>query len=189
MNPSTEDFLAAIKKAHAKKIIILPNNSNIVLAANQACKVNTEKDVEARVIETKTIPEGLVAAMSFSEDEDFDTNIENMTGAKECVKSGSVTYAIRDTDIEGVHVTKDYYMGMTGKQIHSCEKDKMKTLLSLLEKMVDEDSAIITIIVGEDVKDEEMDFIEAKIAKKYSDIDLDIRRGDQPVYSFFVGIE
>ena len=189
MNPSTEDFLAAIKKAHAKKVIILPNNSNIVLAANQACKVNNDKEVDARVVETKTIPEGLMAAMSFSEEEDFDTNIENMMGAKECVKSGSVTYAVRDTDIEGVHVTKDYYMGMTGKTIHACEKDKIKTLLALLEKMVDEDSAIITVIVGEDVKDEEMDFVEAKLAKKYPDIDLDLRRGDQPVYSFFVGIE
>ena len=189
MNPSTEDFVAAIKKVHAKNVFILPNNSNIILAASQACQVYKDDEVKARVIETKTIPQGLVAAMSFNSEEDADTNFENMNAAIEMVKSGSVTYAIRDTDIDGVHVTKDYYMGMVGKQILSCEKDKFKTLFKLLEQMIDEDSAIITIIVGEDIKDEEMDYIQAKLASKHPDIDLDVRRGDQPVYSFFVGIE
>ena len=188
MNPSTEDFISAIKKAHAKNIFILPNNSNIVMAASQACDV-IESDVNARVIPSKTIPQGIVSAMMFNADLDAEENFKEMKAALKTIKSGSVTYAIKDTDIDGVHVTKDYYMGIKDKTIAVCEKDKLETLYKLIEAMVNEDSAIITIIVGEDVSEEQTAQINARLQKEHSDLDIDIRRGEQPVYSFFVGVE
>src|SRR5574344_2192302 len=120
MNPSTEDFVRAIKKTHARRVLLLPNNSNLVMAASQACDVMEGTEVSARVIPSKTIPQGLVSAMCFNpESEDADATFEEMKAALKTVRSGSVTYAVRDTDIEGVHVTKDYYMAMRDKSIVS----------------------------------------------------------------------
>ena len=188
MNPSTEDFLEAIKKCHAKTIFILPNNSNIVMAASQACDV-VDEDIDARVIPSKTIPQGLVSAMMFSPEASADENFNEMKAALKNVKSGSVTYSIKDTDIDGVHVTKDYYMGIQDKSIVTCEKDKITVLYNLIENMVDEDSAIITVITGEGVTEEEIEDITNTLGEKYSDLDIDIKEGGQPVYSFFVGVE
>ena len=188
MNPSTEDFLEAIKKCHAKTIFILPNNSNIVMAASQACDV-VDEDIDARVIPSKTIPQGLVSAMMFSPEASADENFNEMKAALKNVKSGSVTYSIKDTDIDGVHVTKDYYMGIQDKSIVTCEKDKITVLYNLIENMVDEDSAIITVITGEGVTEEEIEEITNTLGEKYGDLDIDIKEGGQPVYSFFVGVE
>lgn len=188
MNPSTEDFVEAIKAVHAKNIIILPNNSNIVMAAAQACDV--VEGVKAVVVPSKTIPQGLVSAMMFNPNVDLDTNIADMTSALDTVKTGQVTFAIKDTTVDGVQVYKDQFIGICGKAIVCCEKDKVDSALVLIEKMIDSFSSIITIIVGEDVTDEEYAKIEEAINEKYgSDFDIDIKKGEQPVYSFIISVE
>ncbi len=189
MNPSTEDFVKAIESAHAKTVFILPNNSNIVMAASQACDVIGE-GCSAKVVPSKTILQGLVSAMQFSPDSDEEANYEAMKMALRDVRSGSITYAIKDTDIDGIHITKDYYMAMKDdKEIVTCEKDKLQALYALVDSLVDEDSSLLTIIMGEDVDTALQGEIEKCLSKKHPDIDIDVRSGGQPVYSFLVGVE
>lgn len=188
MNPSTQDFVEAIKKANAKKVFILPNNSNIIMASSQACQV-TEDGVEARVIPTKTIPQGLVSCMMFSEEASMDENEEAMTEAISSVKTGQVTYAIKDTSVDGVEVKKDQYIGLFGKQIVCCYPDKLKATKEMISKMIDEMSSIVTIILGEDATDDEGEALSSLIQAKHPDIEVEVRRGNQPVYSFIIGVE
>ena len=188
MNPSIEDIVNAIRETEAKSVFVFPNNSNIIMAALQASDVLAD-EVKVHVIATKTIPQGIVAASSFSPDLTDKENVKNMKDAIKHVKSGSVTYAIKDTVIDGVAVTKDYFMGITDKKIIACEKKPLNALYKLLNSMVNSDSYLITILLGEDVKDEEIQTISTRLAKKYPDAELDIRRGDQPVYSYLVGVE
>lgn len=189
MNPSTEDFVKAIKEAHAKTVYILPNNSNIVMAASQACDV-MDGEIKAKVVPSKTILQGLVSAMQFSPDTDEDSNYEAMKGALKDVKSGSVTYAIKDTDIEGVHITKDYYMAMKDdKEIVTCTKDRLDALYALVDSLVDEDSSLLTVIMGDDVDPSFGEKITSYLEENHQDLDLDVRSGGQPVYSFLVGVE
>ncbi len=190
MNPSTEDFVNAIKKAHAKNVFILPNNSNIVLAATQACDVYEDGEVNAKVIPSKTIPQGLTAAMRINPDSAPNEIFEDMKSALKDVKSGSVTYAIKDTDIDGVHVTKDYYMAMEDKKIVSCVKDKLQALADLLDHLVSETVSSLILLIGKDVSEEEEEKINALVGEKLGDrVDAMISRGNQPVYSFLVGVE
>lgn len=189
MNPSTNDFVDKIEKLHAKNVFILPNNSNIIMAANQAIDVLKNK-VNVVVIPTKTIMQGLVVAMSFNPEVDLDTNVETMNEAINSVKSGCVTFAIKDTDINGVHVTKDEFMAIRGtKDILGSYKNKFDALKSLVENLVDEDSSILTILVGQDINEKEEAKIKDYFDETYNQIDCDIRRGDQPVYSYLVGVE
>ena len=188
MNPSTQDFVEAIKKANAKKVFILPNNSNIIMASSQACQV-TEEGVEARVIPTKTIPQGLVSCMMFSEEASMDENEEAMTEAIANVKTGQVTYAIKDTSVDGVEVKKDQYIALFGKQIVCCYPDKLKATKEMIAKMIDEMSSIVTIILGEDATDDEGEALASLIQAKHPDVEVDVRRGNQPVYSFIIGVE
>ena len=188
MNPSIEDIVKAIRETQAKSVFVFPNNSNIIMAALQASDVLAD-EVKVHVITTKTIPQGIVAASSFSPDLTDKENVKNMKDAIKQIKSGSVTYAIKDTVIDGVAVTKDYFMGISDKKIIACEKKPLNALYKLLNSMVKSDSYLITILVGEDVKDEDIEAIQTKLAKKYPDAELDIRRGDQPVYSYLVGVE
>ena len=190
MNPSTEDFVKAIKKTHAKNVFILPNNSNIVLAATQACDVYEDGEVNAKVIPSKTIPQGLTAAMRINPDGTPEEIFEDMKSALKDVKSGSVTYAIKDTDIDGVHVTKDYYMAMEDKKIVSCVKDKLQALMDLLDYLVSETVSSLILLIGKDVSEEEEEKINALVSEKLGDrVDAMITRGNQPVYSFLVGVE
>ncbi len=190
MNPSTEDFAKAIEKVHAHNVYIFPNNSNIIMAANQAAEISNNSNQTVRVVPTSTILEGITSLMQFSEDLDPNEAYSAMKDAISTVKSGSVTFATRDTDIEGVHVTKDHYLAMAGKHnIVSCVPDKLEALRDILESLIDDDSSLITIFAGEDVKDEEMDKISETLGEKYPLIDIDVRRGNQPVYSFLLGIE
>ncbi len=191
MNPSTQDFLDAVKKAHAKTIYILPNNSNIVLAANQACDVLVENDeVNPYVIPSKTIPQGLSALMQFSPDADGETNYETMKAALKNVTSGSVTYAIKDTDIDGVHITKDYYMAMRDdKKVAACLPDKKEALKALMASLINEDACVATIIAGADISQEELEQMQEEIQATYPDVEINMFSGNQPVYSFLVGIE
>lgn len=187
MNPATEDFVKVIKECHAKNVFILPNNSNIILAASQACEVCDS--VNARVIPSKSIPQGLVACMMFNPEASADENYEEMCEALNNVTTGQVTFAIKDTVIDGVDIIKDQFMGMKNKEIVCCHEDKFLTAKELIESMLDEMSSIVTIIYGEDVSDEDMNaFAEAFIAE-HEDLDVDVRKGNQPVYSFIIGVE
>lgn len=191
MNPSTADFLDAIKKAHAKTCYILPNNSNIVLAAKQAADVVMEEgENKAYVIHAKSIPQGFNAIMQFSPDNDPETNFDMMKAALKNVASGSVTYAIKDTDIEGVHITKDYYMAMRDdKKVAACVPDKFQALKELINSLATPDTVVFTIIAGEDVKDEEIAPLQEELQNEYPDIEINIFSGKQPIYSFLVGAE
>lgn len=190
MNPSTEDFAKAIKEVHAHNVYIFPNNSNIVMAANQAAELENSDSQKIRVVPTCTIPEGIAALMQFDEESDRDEIMASMEESISAVKSGCVTFATRDTDIDGVHVTKDQYLAMAGKHnIVSCVPDKGKALSDALGSLVDEDTSLITIFAGEDVNDKEIEDISASLTEKYPLVDIDVRRGDQPVYSFLLSIE
>lgn len=190
MNPSTADFVDAIKEINARNVFILPNNSNIVLAASQACDVLEEEEVNARVIPSKTIPQGIAALMQFNPELSPDETYADMKSALKSIKSGSVTYAIKDTEIEGIQITKGFYMAMKDKNIISCVKDKMLALTDLIDSLVDEDSAILTVFLGEDITAEDEASITEELTSKYGDmVDVDVRRGDQPIFSFLVGVE
>ena len=186
MNPSTEDFVSAIGKVNADHIIILPNNSNIVLAANQACQVCEDKDIH--VLPTKTIPQGLSACIMFNPEVDIEYNLAKMQEAIDHVKSGEVTYAIKDTTYEGLEIKKDEYMGIFGKAIVVSDPDMMASTKALLDKMLDEDSELVTLIYGDTATLEQAEEI-AEYIEDTSDAEVEIHEGNQPVYSFIIGVE
>ena len=186
MNPSTEDFVSAIRKLNCDHILILPNNSNIILAAQQAADVLEDQDIQ--VLPTKTIPQGLSACIMFNPDADLETNLSEMNEAIENTKSGEVTYAVRDTTIDGLDVRAGEFMGIAGKKIVTCVPDMMNAARNLLDSMLDEDSEVVTLIYGEDAMKEQAEQLEAYIADK-SDAEVEIVNGKQPVYSFIIGVE
>ncbi|HZJ89147.1 MAG TPA: DAK2 domain-containing protein [Bacilli bacterium] len=190
MNPSTEDFIAAIKQLNAKDIFIFPNNGNIILAATQASEVMLEEGgPNVHVIATKTIPQGLTAAMSFNPDVSVDENKEVMLDAIDGVETGQITFAIKDTTVNGVEVKKDYYMAIKGKEILYSVKNKFSALRKLLKDMIDDIVSIVTIIYGEDVKEAKMNEIQTELEELYPTVDFEIVNGGQPVYSFIIGVE
>lgn len=186
MNPSTEDFVEAIKKVNAENIFLLPNNSNIVLAAQQAADVMEEYNVH--VIPTKTIPQGLSACIMFNPDVEFDINLAEMNDAIALVKTGQVTYAIKDTTFEGMEIKAGDYMGIKEKDIVVSTKDKMEATKALLDTLVDADSEIVTLIYGEGVNEEEAQEIVQYIDQTYG-VEVEVNNGMQPVYSFIIGVE
>jgi len=188
MNPATEDFITAIKKVCAKHIFILPNNPNIILAANQAAEVLTD-EYHVTVIPSKTIPQGLVACMMFNPEAKLEENVEEMNNALASVQSGAITFSIKDTAIDGINIKKDDYMALSGKKIVATHPDKYKVAEMLLEQMIDEMTSIVTIIVGEGVEKGKLRKLTDKFEKKYGDVEFDVRQGDQPVYSFLIGVE
>ena len=191
MNPSTEDFVKAIKKTRARNVIILPNNSNIVMAASQAADVMEGSEIKVKVVQSKTIPQGIASAMMYSPEGDLESVYSEMKSALKTIRSGSVTYAIKDTEIEGVHITKGFYMAMKDKNIVSCVKDKLEALFDLSESLLRRgEPSIITVIAGEDVTDEEASKAREVLEERYGDeIEVDVKHGGQPVYSFLVGVE
>ena len=189
MNPSSEDFLKAIKLLNADNIFILPNNSNIVMAASQACDIVAEEGINAFVIPSKTIPQGLVAAMSLDPEADGEENLKNMRYSLKNVKSGEITFSIRDTEINGIKINKNDFIGIFEKDIVCGTQDKFTCLLELIDKMVDDESAILTLFLGEDVKREELYDTKKLIEDKYPDLNIDIKDGQQSVYSFLISIE
>lgn len=190
MNPSSGDFVKAIEEVHAKNVFILPNNSNIVMSASQATEVASNEETHAYVIPSKTIPQGLTALMQFNPEVDPEENFDTMKSALKSVTSGSVTYAIRDTDIDGVHVTKGYYMGLKdGKGIVSSVPSKNDALLSLVKAIVNDESSILSIFYGNDASEEEANAALEALQKEFPDLEIDLRKGDQPVYSYLVGLE
>lgn len=188
MNPSIEDIVKACRDTEAKNVFVYPNNSNIIMAALQASDVLAD-EIKVHVIGTKTIPQGIVAASAFSPDLSSKENIKNMKEAIKHIKSGSVTYAIKDTVIDGVSVIKDYFMGIADKKIIACEKRPLNALYKLLSSMVDDETYLITVLVGEGVKEEEVETLQNKLSKKYPNAELDVRYGNQPVYNYIIGVE
>ena len=186
MNPSTEDFVKAIKEANAKNVFILPNNSNIVMAASQACEVAECEN--CTVIPSKTISQGLTACMMFNPEADFETNVEEMKEALHNVKSGQITFSIKTTVIDGVEINQDDFMGIMEKKIVCANKDRIVVAKDLLARMIDEDSAIATIIYGEGTTEEEAQELADFIADTYP-IDVEVHYGGQPVYSYYLSVE
>jgi DAK2 domain fusion protein YloV len=186
MNPSTEDIVKAIKSVNAKKVFILPNNKNIIMAAEQAKDVSEE---EVYVIPSKTVPQGLSALLAFNPDSDVTANEKAMSEAMEHVKSGQITFAVRDTHIDGLDIAKNDFMGISEGKIVVKDKEKLKAAEGLLEKMVDEDSEILTVIYGEDVSEEEVQTLTDYIEEHFEDVEVEVHNGKQPLYSFIFSIE
>ena len=187
MNPSTEDFLKAIDELNAKNIIILPNNSNIIMAANQAAQVT--EDVNVVVVPSKTIPQGYTALMMFNEHASVEDNIEEMNQAITEVKSGQVTYAVRDTQMNGVDIKENDFIGILDKDIIVYVPERFESACALVDKMIDEDSEIVTILYGEGVDEDEADELAEYIENKYDDVEVTIFDGQQPVYSYIISVE
>lgn len=187
MNPSTEDMLEAIDKVNADHIFILPNNTNIIMAANQAATLVEDKEII--VLPTKTIPQGITALVNFIPDYSVEENKDTMTAEIENVKTGQVTYAVRDTEIDGKTIKQDDYMGIGDKSILSVGQDLKATTLEMVDEMVDEDSAIVSIYYGEDVSEEAAEDIAAVIEEKYPDVEVEINNGGQPIYYYVISVE
>lgn len=186
MNPSTEDFVEAIKKCNAEHLFILPNNSNIILAAQQAKLVC--EDLAITVLETKSIPQGLSACIMFNPEVSVAENIEEMNRAIKRVVTGQVTYAIKDTTFDGLEINAQDYMGIAEKDIVIATPSKIEAACRLLDKLVFDEAEIITMIIGEDASEEEVTQIETYITDTFN-LELDIQKGNQPVYSFIFGVE
>lgn len=186
MNPSTEDFVGAIKSLNAKHVIILPNNSNIIMAASQAAQVLEDRDI--RVIPSKTIPQGIAACVMFNPEMDIEANVNDMNEAIANIKTGQVTYAIKDTTYEGLEIKENDFMGIFEKDIVVSEADMLQVTKSLLDKMLDDSSELVTLIVGEGVCEEDSNAIVSYIEEN-SNAECEVVSGNQPVYSFFIGVE
>ena len=189
MNPSAEDFVKAIKEANADTVYIFPNNSNILMAASQAAEMMNDEGQTTFVIPSKTILQGISSAIMFNPDSKPKDNFKEMKAALSNIKSGEVTFSIRDTTIGGMEVKKNDFMGIFEKDIVVTNKDKFEACKGLIEKMVDDMTSVITVIYGQDVSKEEALTIKKYCEENHSDIDVDIREGGQPVYSFLLGAE
>lgn len=187
MNPSTEDILEAIEKVHAKSIFILPNNKNIILAANQAATLVKEKHVI--VIPTKTVPQGIAALINYIPENTPQENEAAMKAEIENVKSGQVTYAVRDTIINEKEIKRGDYMGIGDSGIISVGKDRDETLKEMLSKLVDEDSALISLYYGDEITEEEAEKVGAELGELYPDLDVEVNYGGQPVYYYVISVE
>ena len=186
MNPSTEDIMKAIKEVNAKNIYILPNNKNIQLAAKQAAELAEEN---VFVIESKTAPQGLAAVMVFNSQLSPEENFANMQEVLSTVSTLEVTHAVRDTNIEGVEIKKDQFMGIKDGKIVVSDLSLNTVLEELLEKSLDEDKEIVTLYLGEDSTDEYTDFLEELLENKYPDVEVELIESGQPVYPYIIGVE
>lgn len=187
MNPSTEDILNAVMKIPAKTVFVLPNNSNIILAATQADVLCDEKDII--VIPTKTIPQGISALVSFNPTGDADSNKDNMMEAIDCVLSGQVTYAVRDTQIDGHDVKKGDYIAINDEGLVASETDIKDSVIKMLDGMVSDDHELISIYYGSDVDEADAEAIAAIVEEKYSYLDVELEYGGQPVYYYIISVE
>lgn len=187
MNPSTDDMLKAIDEVHADTVFILPNNKNIVLAANQAKHLVEDKEII--VIPTKTVPQGITAIINFMPDADAKTNEEAMLEEVKNVKTGQVTYAVRDTHIDDKEIHEGDIMGIGDHGILAVGSEIRKTTLDMLEQLVDEDSELISIYYGEEVKEEDANELIEQIEELYPDADVDAHFGGQPIYYYVLAVE
>ena len=186
MNPSTEDIMKAIKEVNAKNIFIFPNNKNIQLAAKQAAELAEEN---VFVVESKTAPQGLAAVMVYNPQATAEENFANMQEVLSTVSTLEVTHAVRDTNIEGVEIKKDEFMGIRNGKIVVSNLSLNTVLEELLEKSLDEDSEIVTLYLGEESTEEYTDFLEQLIEEKYPDVEVELIESGQPVYPYIIGVE
>ena len=187
MNPSTEDMLNAIEHVNAKTVFILPNNKNIIMAANQA--VDLVEDKQIIVIPTKTIPQGVTALVNYIPDHSAEENKELMMAEIENVKTGQVTYAVRDTEIDGKTIKQNDFMGIGDKSILSVGTDLKATTLEMVDAMVDEESAIVSIYFGSDSDEDSANELAAAIEEKYPDVEVEVNDGGQPIYYYVISVE
>ena len=187
MNPSTDDMLTAIDNVNADHIFILPNNKNIILAANQARSLTKDKDI--LVVPTKTVPQGITAVINYMPEADVDTNFETMQEGIKNVKTGQVTYAVRDTKIDDKVIHEGDIMGIGDQGILSVGQSVEETTKSMLSQMVDEDTELISIYYGQDVLAEDAERLAETIGEKYPDADVDLHSGGQPIYYYVVSVE
>ncbi len=187
MNPSTDDILSAVEKVNAKTVFVLPNNKNIILAANQAAAICEDKKIV--VIPTKTIPQGITALISFDPDASVEDNESNMTEEIKNVKTGQVTYAVRDTMIDDKEITKDDWMGMGDSGLLSVNADISVAFKEMIDEMVSEDSAVVSIYWGEGSNQEKAEALGKEIEEKYPDLEVEISEGGQAVYAYIVSVE
>ena len=187
MNPSTEDMLNAIEHVNAKTVFILPNNKNIIIAANQA--VDLVEDKQIIVIPTKTIPQGVTALVNYIPDHSAEENKEQMMAEIENVKTGQVTYAVRDTEIDGKTIKQNDFMGIGDKSILSVGTDLKATTLEMVDAMVDEESAIVSIYFGSDSDEDSANELAAAIEEKYPDVEVEVNDGGQPIYYYVISVE
>ena len=187
MNPSTEDMLSAIDHVNADHIFILPNNKNIIMAANQAASLVEDKEII--VLPTKTIPQGIVAMVNYIPDYSAEENKETMLSEIDNVKTGQVTYAVRDTEIDGKVIKQNDFMGIGDKEILSVGTDLKATTLEMIDAMVDEDSAIVSIYYGTESNEKDAEAIGAVIGAKYPDVEVEINNGGQPIYYYVISVE
>ena len=186
MNPSTEDFMKAIDKIHAKNIFILPNNSNIIMAANQAKELSDKNII---VIPTKNIPQAVSALVGFNPEATVEENEANMVEALSYVKSGQVTFAVRDTVMNGIEIREGNIIGIAEKEMIAAGDEVDEVAKKLVEKLVDEDSAIITLFYGEDVTEEQAEELRGELEEKFEDIDVELYYGGQPLYYYLISVE
>ena len=187
MNPSTDDMLNAIDQVNADHIFILPNNKNIILAANQAQSLTKDKDII--VIPTKTVPQGITAVISYMPESDVDTNIEAMKEGIANVKTGQVTYAVRDTHIDDKEIHEGDIMGIGDKGILAVGQSVEETTKEMLAQLVDDDSELISLYYGQDVQKEDAEAFAQKIEELYPDVDVDVHSGGQPIYYYVLSVE
>ena len=186
MNPSTEDFMKAVDSINAKNIVILPNNSNVIMAANQAKELSGKNVI---VIPSKTVPQGISSLMSFDLEAAPEENEANMTEMLALVKTGQVTYAVRDTVINDIEVQKGNYIGIANGALSIANSDIVEATVKTVETLVDDETAIITLYYGEDTPVDEAEKMQEMLAEKYSDIDVEIYEGNQPLYYYLIAVE
>lgn len=186
MNPSTEDIVKAVEAVGAERVLILPNNKNIVMAAEQAAEI---LGIEAAVVPTKTIPQGMAAILAFNPQATVDENKNNMTEAYAHVKTGQVTFAVRDTSIDGVEIKKDDFMALAEGKIVLSNPSLKEVTTSLIQSLMDEEAEIVTVIYGEDVSEEEANEFAAFIEAQYGDVEVEVYNGKQPLYPYILSVE
>lgn len=187
MNPSTEDMLNAIDNINADNIFILPNNGNIILAAEQAKSIVEDKNII--VVPAKTIAQGITALISYVEDCSVEDNLKSMVEAIGNVKTGQVTYAVRDTELDGKVIKQNDIMGIGDKVIEAVGQDVSEVTCELVDKMIDDESELVSIYYGEDIKEEEASELSKKIEEKYPDLDVELNYGGQPIYYYILSVE
>ena len=187
MNPSTDDILSAVEKVPAKNIFVLPNNKNIILAANQAASLSEDKKLF--VVPTKTIPQGIAALINFIPDQSAEENFERMSEEIGNVKTGQITYAVRDTVIDDKEIKENDYMGIGDSGILSVGQDMEETLLDMVDQLVDEESGIISLYYGSDVKEADATALAEKLQEKYEDLEVELNCGGQPIYYYILSVE
>ena len=187
MNPSTEDMLNAIDKVNAKTIYILPNNKNIILAANQARDLTEDKKII--VIPTKTIPQGVTALISFVPEKTAEENTEEMTDAISRVHTGQITYAVRDTRIEDKEIHEGDIMGIGDKGILAVGKGKENVAVTTVDAMMTDDAEVISIYYGADASEEKAEALAATLEEKYPDCEVEVNNGGQPIYYYIISVE